>query len=52
MFQTPYPGGSVKNSGLIIRVARFFLAKDTKSRKNVPNEHKMYQMVIKYSKCP
>jgi hypothetical protein len=27
-------------------VARFFLVYDTKTGKNVPNEHKMYQMVI------
>jgi hypothetical protein len=33
------------------RVARFFLVHDTKTGKNVPNEHKMYQMVIKYPKC-
>jgi hypothetical protein len=24
---------------------------DTKTRKNVPNEHKMYQMVKKYPEC-
>jgi hypothetical protein len=29
------------------RVARFFLVRDTKTGKNVPNEHRMYQMVIK-----
>jgi hypothetical protein len=29
-----------------IRVARFFLVHDTKTAKNVPNEYKMYQMVI------
>jgi hypothetical protein len=34
------------------RVARFFLLRDTKTGKNVPHEHKMYQMVIKYPKCP
>jgi hypothetical protein len=34
------------------RVARFFLARDTKTSKNVPNERKMYQMIIEYSKCP
>jgi hypothetical protein len=33
------------------RVARFFLSHETKTGKNVPNEHKMYQMVIKYPKC-
>jgi hypothetical protein len=26
--------------------------KCTKWTQNVPNEHKMYQMVIKYPKCP
>jgi hypothetical protein len=34
------------------RVARFFLLHDTKTGKNVPNEPKMYQMVIKYPKSP
>jgi hypothetical protein len=41
------------------RVAGFFSVHDTKTRKNVPNEHKMYHMVlkisqmsIKYSKRP
>jgi hypothetical protein len=29
----------------------FSLVHDTKTGKNVPNEHKMYQMVIKYPKC-
>jgi hypothetical protein len=33
------------------RVARFFLVHDTKTRENVPNEHKMYPMVIKYPEC-
>jgi hypothetical protein len=28
----------------------FFLVYDTKTRKNVPNEYKMYQMIIKYPK--
>jgi hypothetical protein len=36
---------------IVSRVARFYIARDTKTRKNVPNEHKMYQMVIKYPKC-
>jgi hypothetical protein len=35
-----------------MRVSRFFLARDTKTRKNVPNEHKIYQLGIKYPKCP
>jgi hypothetical protein len=30
--------------------ARFFLVHDTKTGKSVPNEHKMYRMVIKYPK--
>jgi hypothetical protein len=34
------------------RVARFLLVHATRTEKNVPNEHKMYQMVIKYPKCP
>jgi hypothetical protein len=37
---------------LKIRVARFFFGHDTKTGKNAPNEQKMYQMVIKYSKSP
>jgi hypothetical protein len=36
----------------VSRVARFFLVHDTKPGKNVPNEDKMYQMVIKYPKTP
>jgi hypothetical protein len=30
-------------------VARFFLVHDTKTGKNVPNDHKMLRMVIEYS---
>jgi hypothetical protein len=33
------------------RVARFVLVRDTKTGKIVPNEQKMYQMVITYPKC-
>jgi hypothetical protein len=29
-------------------VARFFLAQNTKTGKNIPNDHKTYQMAIKY----
>jgi hypothetical protein len=32
------------------RDARFFLVHDTKTEADVPNEHKMYRMVIKYPK--
>jgi hypothetical protein len=34
------------------RVARFFLVQNTKTGKNIPNFHKLYQMSIKYSKRP
>jgi hypothetical protein len=34
------------------RVARFFLVHDTKTGKRVPNEQRMYLMVVKYAKCP
>jgi hypothetical protein len=30
---------------------QIFLGEYYPNRKNVPNEHKMYQMVIKYPKC-
>jgi hypothetical protein len=29
-----------------------FLVRDTKTGQNLPNEHKIYQIVIKYPKCP
>jgi hypothetical protein len=40
-----------------IRVARFFLVRDTKTGKNtkltqnIPNGHKIHEMSVKYSKC-
>jgi hypothetical protein len=34
------------------RVASFFLVHDTKTGKNVPNEHTMFQMGLKYPKRP
>jgi hypothetical protein len=34
---------------LVDRVARFFLIQDTQTENNVPNEHTMYQTVIKFS---
>jgi hypothetical protein len=39
---------------MTLRVARFFLVHDTKTGKDVPvpNEHKVYQMVIKYPQYP
>jgi hypothetical protein len=37
---------------LCSRVARFLLVHDTKTGKNVPNEHKMYLMVTKDPKYP
>jgi hypothetical protein len=32
------------------RAARFFLVQLTKAVKNIPNDHKMYQMDIRYTK--
>jgi hypothetical protein len=32
------------------RVARFFLVQNTKTGKNIPNYHKLYQISIKYNK--
>jgi hypothetical protein len=32
-----------------IRVARFFLVQNTKTGKNIPNYHELYQMSIKYN---
>jgi hypothetical protein len=34
------------------RVAIFLSVHNTKNGKNIPNKHKMYQMLIKYPKCP
>jgi hypothetical protein len=39
-----------QNIRRLSRVARFFLVVDTKNGKKLPNEYKMYQMVIKYQK--
>jgi hypothetical protein len=33
-------------------VARFFLVQLTKTRKNIPNDHKTYQTATKYAKWP
>jgi ribosomal protein S27E len=33
------------------RVARFFLVHETKTGRNIPNEHKLYQIIIIYPKC-
>jgi hypothetical protein len=38
----------IKKEGIRNWVARFFLVYDTKTGNNVPNEHKMNQIVIKY----
>jgi hypothetical protein len=44
--------GKAKNGFAdLSRVARFFFVHDTETGKNVPNEHKIYQMVINYPKC-
>jgi hypothetical protein len=34
------------------RVARFFLVQNTKTGKNIPNYHELYQVAIKYNKRP
>jgi hypothetical protein len=39
-----------QSSPVSSRVARFFLVQHTKTGKNVPNYHKIYQMSIKYTK--
>jgi hypothetical protein len=33
-----------------VRVARFVLVQNTKTGKNIPNYHELYQMSIKYKK--
>jgi hypothetical protein len=34
------------------RVARFFLVKNTRTAKNIPNDHKLYLYCNKYTKWP
>jgi hypothetical protein len=34
---------------LATRVARFFVVQHTKTGKNLPNDHKIYKMAIKYA---
>jgi hypothetical protein len=41
--------GNTKPVWIQGRVARFFLVHDTKTGKNVPNGHKIFQTAIKYS---
>jgi hypothetical protein len=38
--------------GTVTRVARLFLVKRTKTGKNIPNDHKIYQIATKFSKLP
>jgi hypothetical protein len=47
-----YSGARVGSDQVQNRVARFFWVHDTKTGKNVTNEHKRYQMVITYPKWP
>jgi hypothetical protein len=49
-YNLPKTGENIPND-ITNRVSRFFLVHDTKTRKNAPNEHKISQMVIKYSNC-
>jgi hypothetical protein len=37
---------------VVLRVARFFLVQNSKTRKKLSNYHKLYQMSIKYNKRP
>jgi hypothetical protein len=37
---------------LVAKVARFFFVQNTKTGKNIPNDHKIYQMAIKYFLWP
>jgi hypothetical protein len=37
---------------IYIRVARFFLVQNTKTGKNIPNYHKIYQVAVKYLQWP
>jgi hypothetical protein len=49
-------GRSDSNSGFVdgsvSRVARFFFVQHTKTGKNIPNNHKIYQIATKYTKLP
>jgi hypothetical protein len=49
---TVYAHFLIARNAVQTRVARFFLVHDTKTGKNVPNEYKMNQMVLKYPKSP
>jgi hypothetical protein len=37
---------------IVSRVARFFLVQNTKTGKNMPNYHELYQMSISYNTRP
>jgi hypothetical protein len=41
-----YQGVAAQN----FRVARFFMVQQTKSGKNIPNNHKIFDMYTKYTK--
>jgi hypothetical protein len=47
-----FPAKKVPTDSRLIRVARFFLIKHTKTGKNIPNGHKIYPRAIKYAKWP
>jgi hypothetical protein len=46
----PQPTAADMNQLVRNRVARFFLVQTYQNGKNIPNDHKLYQMAIKYSK--
>jgi hypothetical protein len=51
-FKVPSPVQNTREIPYLARVARFFLVQNTKTGKNIPNCHKMYQMAIKYFQWP
>jgi hypothetical protein len=54
VFAITWPIRGVLGSQVVLndRVARFFLVQNTKTGKNIPNYHELYQMDIKYNKWP
>jgi hypothetical protein len=50
IIQVIFSGASIYT--YVGRVARFFLVQNTKTGKNTPNYHKLYQMSVKYNKRP
>jgi hypothetical protein len=49
---TANPLRQFATKGLRPEVARFFLVQHTKTEENIQNNHKIYQMLTIYTKCP